>query len=136
MSIVRWSDHYATGIAAIDDQHKTLFKAVNDLHEAFRTGAAKEQVARAVAFLVNYTVEHFRDEEAFMERYGYPGLDPHRAEHMLLLDEVKAFSDRLQTNPDQVRPMEIARFLGDWLTHHINQVDQKYAEFIKQKGAR
>lgn len=134
MSIVRWSDHYATGIAVIDDQHKTLFQAVNDLHEAFRSGAGKEQVAKSIAFLVRYTVDHFRDEEGFMERYGYEGLDPHRAEHMLLLDEVKAFSEKLQSAPDQVRPMEVARFLGDWLTHHINQVDMKYAAFLKQKG--
>jgi hemerythrin-like metal-binding protein len=136
MSIVRWSDNYATGIGKIDDQHQTLFKAVNQLHEAFKSGAAKDQIGIAIEFLVRYTVEHFRDEEGFMEKYGYDGLAAHRAEHQLLLSEVSAFSEKFRKAPDSVRPMEVARFLGDWLTHHINQVDMKYASFLKEKGLK
>ncbi len=134
MSLVRWNDSYATGIARIDDQHRTLFGAVNDLHDAFRTGAAKAQIGKAIDFLVTYTVEHFRDEEGYMERYGYDGLAAHRAEHQLLLDQVQEFNGKFRTSPDSVRPMEVARFLGDWLTHHINQVDLKYAGYLKAKG--
>ncbi len=134
MSLVRWNDSYATGIARIDDQHRTLFGAVNDLHDAFRTGAAKAQIGKAIDFLVTYTVEHFRDEEGYMERYGYDGLAAHRAEHQLLLDQVQEFNGKFRTSPESVRPMEVARFLGDWLTHHINQVDLKYAGYLKAKG--
>ena len=136
MSIVRWSDNYATGITRIDDQHQTLFTAVNDLHEAFRSGAAKAQIGKAIEFLVRYTVEHFRDEEGYMEQYAYDGLASHRAEHHLLLEEVQAFSEKFQKAPESVRPMEVARFLGDWLTHHINQVDMKYAGYLKEKGLK
>ncbi len=134
MSLVRWNDSFATGIARIDDQHRTLFGAVNDLHDAFRTGAAKAQIGKAIDFLVTYTVEHFRDEEGYMERYGYDGLAAHRAEHQLLLDQVQEFNGKFRTSPESVRPMEVARFLGDWLTHHINQVDLKYAGYLKAKG--
>ncbi len=136
MSLVRWSESFATGIAKIDEQHQTLFKAVNELHEAFRSGAAKPQIGKAIDFLVKYTVEHFRDEEGFMERYGYDGLAAHRGEHQLLLEQVKEFSDKFQKAPDSVRPMEVARFLGDWLTHHIHQVDMKYAGYLKDKGMK
>jgi hemerythrin-like metal-binding protein len=136
MSIVRWNDNYATGIARIDEQHQTLFKAVNELHDAFKAGAATAQIGKAIEFLVRYTVEHFRDEEAFMERHGYAGLAVHRGEHQLLLEEVKAFHSKFEKAPDSVRPMEVARFLGDWLTHHINQVDMKYAASLKGKDAK
>ena len=134
MSLVRWNDSYATGIARIDDQHRTLFGAVNDLHDAFRTGAAKAQIGKAIDFLVTYTVEHFRDEEGYMERYGYDGLAAHRAEHQLLLDQVQEFNGKFRTSPDSVRPMEVARFLGDWLTHHIPTFDKAYAGPMRAGG--
>jgi hemerythrin-like metal-binding protein len=136
MAIVHWSDAYATGIAKIDEQHQALFKAVNDLSDSFRSGGAKEQIGKSIDFLVKYTVEHFRDEEGFMERYGYEGLSAHRSEHKLLLDQVGEFRDKYQKAPESVRPMEVARFLGDWLTHHISNVDMKYAAFLKGKGLK
>ena len=54
----------------------------------------------------------------------------------LLLGQVQEFSDKFKLAPDSVRPMEVARFLGDWLTHHIHQVDMKYAGFLKEKGLK
>ncbi len=134
MPIVHWNASYATGIARIDEQHQALFGAVNDLHDAFSSGAARARIGAAIEFLVRYTAEHFQEEEAVMERCGYAGLAAHRTEHQLLLEEVKAFRDRFEKAPDSVRPLEVAGFLGDWLTHHILQVDQKYAGFLKTQG--
>lgn len=136
MSLVRWNDAYATGIAKIDEQHQALFKAVNDLHDAFKGGAAKAQIGKSIEFLVGYTVDHFRDEEAIMDRHGFPGLSNHRAEHHLLLEQVKEFREKFQKAPDSVRPMEVARFLGEWLTHHIHQMDMQYAGYLKEKGVK
>ncbi len=136
MPLVVWTDRYATGIEAIDEQHQQLFKAVNDLHDGLMAGKAKESIEKTLDFLVEYTLRHFQTEENFMHQQGFEGLPAHRSEHKLLLDEVATFREQYTRNAAAVRPMEVARFLGDWLTHHIHQMDMQYALYVKGRGAR
>ena len=134
MALLTWNDRFSTGIPTVDDQHRTLFKAVNDFHEGLTAGRAKEELALTLNFLVNYTVSHFKEEEEFMQRHGFPGLAAHRSEHELLLNDAASFRARWAEDPASVRPMEAARFLGDWLTHHIQQMDFKYVQYLREKG--
>jgi hemerythrin-like metal-binding protein len=136
MALVNWNDRYSTGIPLVDDQHKTLFASVNDFHQGLVSGRAKEELARTLDFLVEYTVDHFKTEEEFMQRFGFDGFPAHRTEHQLLLEEVGSFKQRWTRDPAAVRPMEVARFLGDWLTHHIQDRDFQYARFMREKGHR
>ena len=41
MALIQWNDRYATGVPAIDDQHKTLFDTVNKLHDGLQAGRGK-----------------------------------------------------------------------------------------------
>ena len=134
MALVTWSDRFATGIPTVDDQHKVLFSIVNEFQEGLIAGRAKEQLAATLNSLVDYTGKHFRTEEDFMKQHAYDGLAAHVGEHHLLLDEVGAFKFKWAANPASVRPMDVARFLGDWLTHHIQQMDFQYVKFLKEKG--
>lgn len=134
MALITWNDRFATGIPTVDDQHKTLFKTVNDFHEGLMTGRGREEMAKALEFLVDYTVKHFKTEEDFMQLHKYDAFSAHRAEHLLLLEEVATFKEQWTKNAASVRPMEVARFLGDWLTHHIQQMDFEYVKFLKAKG--
>ncbi len=134
MVLVVWNDRFSTGIPTVDDQHKTLFATVNEFHEGLVAGRAKDQLAVTLASLVDYTVKHFQAEEDFMKRHGFDGLPGHAGEHRLLLEEVSTFKAKWTQDPASVRPMEVARFLGDWLTHHIQQMDFQYAKFLKDKG--
>jgi hemerythrin-like metal-binding protein len=136
MALVNWNDLYATGIAQVDEQHKTLFNTVNDFHQGLITARGKEELAKTLNFLVEYTVNHFKTEEDFMREFHYEGLTAHRTEHQILLAEVGAFKEKWDRDPAAVRPMEVARFLGDWLTHHIQQMDFQYAKFMREKGIK
>ena len=134
MALVVWHERYSTGIPSVDDQHKTLFKTVNEFQEGLIAGRAKEQLAQTLNALVDYTVKHFQTEEDFMKQHQFSGLAGHATEHRLLLDEVGIFKAKWTENPAMVRPMEVARFLGDWLTHHIHEMDFQYVKFLKEKG--
>jgi len=48
MGIVDWDDMYATGIPIVDDQHKALFRTINELHEGLALGKGKQEVARTL----------------------------------------------------------------------------------------
>ena len=134
MPLVIWSDQFATGIESIDRQHQQLFEAVNQLHEAFTHGDPRDQVRKALLFLIQYTVDHFSAEEDHMQRFGYPGFAAHAAEHARLVDQVAALKNRM----DAGHPMaeDVTAFLADWLKLHIHQVDMAYVGFLKAHGVK
>lgn len=131
MGLLQWNERYATGMSAIDDQHQKLFQAVNDLHAGLTAGHATSQIGKTLDFLVDYTVQHFKSEEAAMAQHGFEGLKAHQFEHILLVEEVRLFQEQFHRDPTKVRPMEVARFLGEWLTHHILNMDMQYAAFVR-----
>jgi hemerythrin len=134
MAIVEWNEMYATGIPQVDEQHKTLFKAVNEFHEGLALGKGREEMERTLDFLVSYTLNHFKTEEDFMQKHRFEGLSTHRFEHLQLMQEVMNFKERWTKDPSAVRPMEVARFLGQWLVHHTQDMDFRYVQFLKEKG--
>jgi hemerythrin len=134
MPLVTWNDRYATGIPKVDEQHKIMFQAINTFHGGIVAAQGKESLAQTLDFLMTHTVDHFRTEEAFMQSMGYEGLAAHRSEHQLLLEEVASFKQQWTGNEAWGRPTEVARFMGDWLTRHIQQMDFQYVKFMKAKG--
>ena len=131
MAIAVWNLGLETGIPEIDQQHRALFDAINALAEAFQAGQAPSRVGESLAFLNRYTREHFDTEEAFMVGSGYPQLAAHQAEHaqlMARLGELEARHGR-----GFLVTADVALFLAEWLTHHINEVDMGYVTF--RRGA-
>lgn len=133
MVLFAWNHRFATGIDPVDGPHKALFMAINDLHEAFASNRAIAQTARTLDFLMEYTVNQFQREEHHMQQHRFDGLPGHRCDHVRLHHEVMKLDQRWREAPGSVRPMEMAGFLGDWLTHHLLGYDDPFAKFMKGK---
>jgi hemerythrin len=129
----QWKPAYSVKVVALDSQHKKLFDLVNELHNAMSSGHGKDIVADVLSRLVDYTVTHFKAEEAVMEKHGYPGLQTHRAEHKALTDKVLAFKKEYEVGTSVVTP-QLMLFLQQWLKNHIQGVDQRYSDFLNAKG--
>ena len=69
MSIV-WTPKLSVGVDRIDEQHKIWFEKADELFEAGKQKRAKEYIVTMFDFLDDYTKQHFRDEEAYMEEIG------------------------------------------------------------------
>jgi len=74
MGTFEWTEMYAVKVAGFDRQHRTLFRTVNELNEALRAGHGKDIVGKVLQRLIEYTASHFAQEEAAMEKNGYPEL--------------------------------------------------------------
>lgn len=133
MPLATWHDSYATGIPVIDDQHKELFRAINALHDAFAEAKPLAEIRPLMDFLMTYTITHFRTEEDFMAEMGYPDLPRHQSDHALLLRKVQDLRGKINSELPPNLP-EVAKFIGDWLRHHIGEVDMGYSAYRKQKG--
>jgi len=81
MALITWDARLETKNAKIDEQHKALIQAFNELHLAMKQGKGKDEVGRTLTFLKDYTVTHFKMEENLMAINAYPMALRHQELH-------------------------------------------------------
>lgn len=125
MPYINWSTEFSVHHAGMDAQHQQLFDYVNAFYDAVAADARQATLLGIFTRIVQFTANHFRDEEAMMARVGYDGLNRHRLIHQQLVTQVMALDKRLRQN-DPAVAHEIEGFLKHWLTAHIKGIDMKY----------
>ena len=129
MALMQFSDKYHTGIAQVDNQHKKLFDLINELNDAMKQGKGSEVVGKTLDALMNYTVTHFKDEEALMVSKKYPGYLSHKMQHDQFVAKVKEMAEKQKAGRSLVQ-IEVSKFLADWLTGHIIKTDMMYVSHL------
>ncbi len=124
MAWMDWEARFELHVKEMDDEHKHLIALMNTLHDATTRGDKRSQGA-ALAALGEFTVKHFRDEEAYMERIGYDGVSLHKLHHQKLLGTFQEHATRFQK--EGVLDDKFFHFLRFWLASHICGIDSKYA---------
>ncbi len=135
MALANWRDEFSVNIAEIDEQHKKLFDYINEIHEAMRNKKTKEELGKILDKLTKYTVEHFRTEERYFDRYDYPRSKMHKLEHQVFIDKVGDFKADFEKGK-LLLSLEVINFLKDWLINHIKGTDQAYSAFLNEKGIK
>lgn len=121
-----WKDSYRLGVERIDDQHMELFRMTEDLVNAVKGGATVEDYQKALGFLKDYVIYHFRDEEAYQAAMHYSGLEAHKAEHRQFTQTVLDYEKRLtETGFDEKTMKDLAGTVTAWLIYHVVDTDQK-----------
>jgi methyl-accepting chemotaxis protein len=132
----QWDSSFVSGVRLIDARHKRLFEAVNRLIDACAQGRGKEELAKSLTFLANYTVKHFSEEEALQQKYGYSEYPAHREIHEAFKRTVRDFAGELNSSgPSEELINKLKKEVGNWLITHIKIMDLKMAEVIKANGA-
>ena len=132
--MIEWSDEFSVKVKDMDDQHKVLIGYLNEIEEILQGGNPDRQaVDRLLVKLGAYTQDHFSQEEAYMEKIGYPGLSTHKQMHKNLIEKVVNLTQRFQSGEDVGK--EICNFLDFWLRSHIKGIDIKYGNFAEEKAA-
>jgi hemerythrin len=133
MAFFQWDPSYSVNIKQFDSDHKKLIDLINMLHDAMKTGKAKDVLMSIFSDLESYTKTHFTNEERLMEQHRYPGLVQQRTEHRLFIQRIAEQKSIFEkTNISTAMP--IMNFLTDWLKNHILNSDKKYSAFLTQKG--
>ncbi len=121
-----------TGIHIIDQQHQSLFKLINTLHEAMVKGHGHDVILNTISELFVYVEEHFETEEKIMEKYQYPLSKEYQKLHKQLAQEVLDFKAKMQSK-EAFLTVEVSRFLTEWLIHHIKGEDLKFINYLQEK---
>jgi hemerythrin len=129
---IQWTPYLAIGISKIDDQHIELFNRFNNLVDGLTQEKEKEELARIVSFLGDYTINHFGCEEEAMTRYQFPATATHTAEHTAFKKDFALLKQRVESSgPSTKLAVELLQQMGDWLVRHVEKSDQNLGRFLK-----
>lgn len=135
MALMEWNDSFSVGVKAMDDQHKGLVKALNDMYDAMRSGRANDVIGPLLKMLVKYTREHFAAEEALINKHLYPDRKEHALHHQKLTHEVEALVARFDRGDLSVC-IPLLNFLREWLVNHIQKEDRQYGVWLNAHGVK
>lgn len=126
--IFEFTDKYKTGIEFVDEEHRKLFEIIkntNDLvYEKFLHDRY-DAIVNIIGELRDYTIEHFRDEEEYMEKIGYEGLEAQRAAHTAFVDKLNHLNlDEIDENQQEYL-CDLVNYLLGWLSTHILKMDKR-----------
>ena len=62
MAFLLWKDQYSVQVGLFDEQHKELFRLINDLTASMNTQEAEKGLSRTMSGLLDYARDHFAAE--------------------------------------------------------------------------
>lgn len=129
-----FSDEYLTGIEIIDEEHKELFRIIEEVHEVIADDVRwdkYDEIVRLLDELRTYTKVHFKDEEEYMESIQYEGIEAQKVAHELFANRLDEM-DLNEIDEHQTETLEeLIAFLLEWLVTHILQMDKRIGRAVK-----
>ncbi len=126
--VLIWADNLRIGIDAIDKDHQIIIMMLNRVNDRSIDDA---DLADIIEELIDYTLYHFRREEAVMEVCAYPDLDDHRNIHRNLAAEIGDLADAWRGERDPERIHNLHKYIREWLINHIVNEDSKISPYTK-----
>ncbi len=138
---MEWNENLAVGFDRIDQEHRELFRIIQDLVDAIHQHTCKYKIDDVLKFLEEYAHNHFSMEENYMKGLGYPEYAIHKAEHEKfavafagLKKELKRIKDSGSFAGSYELSVATDQMLVDWLLDHIAKVDRRLADFLNKRG--
>jgi hemerythrin-like metal-binding protein len=133
MVLLSWNDKLSVGVESIDEQHKVLIDALNELHRAVRKGETRNSTGPLLRSFLAYTRNHYSAEEQMLAEANYPELKQHRFLHRELLQMLQGHLASFERGDTGIS-IDFLCFLRDWLTNHIQNVDGGYRAWLVEHG--
>ena len=131
--IFNFEAEFKLGIDEVDNEHIKLVEMLNAVHALIREGKKDEARVYFSETLSAYVVEHFANEEAFMERMGYPELEDHKKIHENFKKSFSELLPKIESFDDRSFRMALTDAFT-WIISHIGKTDKKYAKYYEAQG--
>ncbi|MGN7613657.1 bacteriohemerythrin [Magnetococcales bacterium HHB-1] len=86
------------------------------------------QLEKELQALKGYAASHFAEEEAFMKKIGFKGLEGHILEHRRFVAGLEE-KERLMKEESVSYAIDLLHLVVNWLFDHINRMDMQYSRF-------
>lgn len=138
MPLIQWTDQMSVGLPELDDDHKMIIEAINQLDANAGDAAQKDVVRQCLMRLRRYAEFHFAREEKVMAACAFPAIEVQKDEHRNFVERIQEVTQRFDAKPEdatEVISQELLGFLRDWLNHHILIEDMAYRPYVEHNGA-
>jgi hemerythrin len=125
MALIEWRDEFSIGIPAIDKEHREMIDLLNEMAKNLET---ENDVARGLKFFgdVHANINaHFALEERIMREHNYEDLINHKADHEVLLDEIRYLMDEYEAGHYDQALHKLAGELETWFSNHFKEMDAR-----------
>ena len=123
-----FTSKYEVGVPSIDEEHRQLFALIEETDRVIHSELLHDKYDEIVSIidgLRDYTLFHFKNEEAYMESVGYEGLEAQKITHQAFIDKLNEI-DLFDVDENQQQSLEeLIGFLLNWLVNHIMKMDKK-----------
>ena len=122
-----FTDDCLIGVEEIDNEHRELFRIINETQELLDNQILDDQYDRIremVERLGKYAEEHFRHEEEYMESIKHPELELQKSQHLFFCDKINGITTSFASEEEQQAVLEdLLKYLVTWLYRHIISSD-------------
>lgn len=123
-----WKDEYKIGNKTVDSQHYQLFYNIERLIYVSKKSdfeAQKKECNQIIAFLMDYTVKHFSEEEAYQRETGYVSYKLHKKIHDNFKNTIVMYKEKLDKEYSVESVQHLTGTLLTWLVVHVLGCDMK-----------
>lgn len=125
-----WKKDYEHGLIWQDFQHEKFIDNMNILLGLVLAKEQDEQSFNRVAnFSIQYCNNHFKTEERYMIKHGYPRTENHIKQHNQFIKDLKKLISQKNFD-DTKKTAELLNGLMAWFAKHILETDKHLANFI------
>lgn len=117
------SFNYYSPVPEIEAEHKILCNIFMEMEYNL-----KHDLTSLLNKMRDNSTIHFRNEEAIMLHYNYPGYEEHVAAHNKLLHILSKLIEHYSYS--HLRNYIYLRFVEIWLNNHFNGLDKKLSTYL------
>ena len=135
MTVLEWNDRLDIGVEPLDQAHKKLFSILRRMAKLNENPDNYKLLCQeGIKYLKNYTLQHFSEEENYMQSIHYDRYEMHKRLHDNLRDKTLPVLEKevLQTG---YSVESVQHFMGvcmAWLTQHIMSEDRAITGKVPQ----
>jgi len=121
INVFKWKNDFVTGNEELDNQHKEIFKQVNELYELFSdTKKYHKQISEKVISLKTVLIKHCYTENELFEKYDIAGKEEHLKAHDEIIKTINDFENY------NFSPLIVALLLCDSIINYFLEHFPKY----------
>lgn len=129
-----FTDRLLIHVEEIDEQHKKIFKIVEEFRNACMDLNNKEKIISMFSILKNHLEQHFESEESYMIKYNCPDYEGHRERHNIFIRKLQVLDSAFKGNYIPFTKLaEANEFFAEGFVTHISDIDSRLGEFLKNK---
>ena len=129
--VIIWDESMSVGARAMDAQHCLILGQINRLAQYSAAGCSRNAMSGILSRLVVYASEHFRAEEALLEKAGLQGSAARREGQVAFRLKMMRFGNAFRAQVGGVDVL-LHDYLREWWTEHIMIEDMKYKGMITE----